>query len=154
MVHLQDMNESTGGDGATYQRIQLQTVLDSVNSMAHVLNNDPALNGADVASSPTEVGTNTVDPNLLAPWDPGYAGAPDENDASENPEPSQSNTDGQIDANTNESPQLSVVADVGAAGQSMEMGVGSVKKKTKSKKKPKSKRGLVQLCSNTALNVS
>ncbi|KAL8911298.1 MAG: hypothetical protein Q9171_003506 [Xanthocarpia ochracea] len=142
MVHLQDMNESTGGNGATCQGIQLRTVLDSVNSEAHVLNTDPALNGAEVASSPTELGTYTVDPNLLAPWDPGYAGAPDENDASENPEPSHSKTDGQIDANTNESPQLSVVADVAAAGQSTEMGVGSVKKKSKSKKKPKSKRGL------------
>ncbi|KAI4284062.1 MAG: hypothetical protein L6R38_001700 [Xanthoria sp. 2 TBL-2021] len=135
------MNASTG-NGASRRETDLPSVRDAVNGIADFANNHLTGGGGGVTSTPSEGRTFTVDPNLLAPGDAGYAATPDNSEASGNPEPSHSEPNDKTEANTNGTQQLSVGVDVAATGESMAMGVGAAKKKSKSKKKPKSQRGL------------
>ncbi|KAL8854321.1 MAG: hypothetical protein Q9221_000807 [Calogaya cf. arnoldii] len=105
--------------------------------------NDAATrDGGQIPSSPSEGRVFTVDPNLLAPSDARDGDAQVDNKAGGNPEPSHSERNDQMQANTNGVQQLSVGEDTGAAGEPMSMGVGAAGKKKRSKKKPKSQRGL------------
>ncbi|KAL8769919.1 MAG: hypothetical protein Q9209_004166 [Squamulea sp. 1 TL-2023] len=159
MVYLQEMNASTG-NGASHREADVQAVRDATNGLAHLLNDRSTHSDGEATSSLSEGRTFVVDPNLLAPWDPGYGGTPDDQETSEIPRPSHPEAndkiettanepqrlsvgaEDQIEANTNEGQQSTVDGDAAAVGDSMDIGVGSTKRKSKNKKKPKSKRGL------------
>lgn len=143
MVRLQDMDSPTGGGG----RLQEQAINTAVDGIADLEINDAVQDGAEATLSLDEGRTLTVDPNLLAPWDAGYGGAPDdpeEDKMPKNPQAPHPETNDQIDPPTDKARHLPAAEESPAAGESVEIGVGSSKKKSKSKKKPKSKRGLVR----------
>ncbi|KAL8807303.1 MAG: hypothetical protein Q9182_000808 [Xanthomendoza sp. 2 TL-2023] len=131
------MNSSTGSD-VRHPDPDLHPADNAVDAIA----NDTARDGREAASLLSPGQTFTVDPNLLAPWDAGYGGADKEDRTSENPQASHQEPSDQIDRTLDKTPQLAVPGDTPTAGESIEMGVSSVKKKSKNKKKPKSKRGL------------
>ncbi|KAL8730696.1 MAG: hypothetical protein Q9166_003888 [cf. Caloplaca sp. 2 TL-2023] len=135
------MSSSTS-NGGNHRGADPQTNEHIVNGIANLGINDSLDAEGAATSSPSEGRTFTVDPNLLAPWDVGYSGAPEHNETSETSPLPHPATDGQADATAHESQQLPVTGCASAAGEGMEIGVGSAKKKSKNKKKPKSKRGL------------
>ncbi|KAL8678881.1 MAG: hypothetical protein Q9186_004816 [Xanthomendoza sp. 1 TL-2023] len=141
MVYLQDTNSSTGS-ADRHPNANPHTADNPVDAVADLAIGDAARDGGEAVSLLSEGRTFTVDPNLLAPWDAGYGGAEEEHETSENAQESHQEASNQIDTARDETLQLPAAGNAPTAAGSIEIGVGAVKKKSKNKKKPKSKRGL------------
>ncbi len=95
-------------------------------------------------SFPGEGRTFTVDPNVFTQWNAGRPGIIDSDGAYGAHQASSSVAAQTNGAQSDSTDQPTVSTDALVAGAPTEVGVGSTKKKSKSNKKSKSKRGLVQ----------
>lgn len=131
---------------------QVKTALKNldINALPRAKDNNVADDG--------KYGSFVYDPNLLAPWDPGYGGAQQDDDEGEDSQVlhgaiKDKTDEGNIgrppvnidraDENNDAIQNQLLAQETSGAGGSTEMAVGAIKKKSK-KKKSKSKRGLVQ----------
>ncbi|KAL8666279.1 MAG: hypothetical protein Q9202_001548 [Teloschistes flavicans] len=135
------------------------TLDDAIAALEKANTNASSRNTEDATTDANGYKTFVYDPNIPGPWDPGYGGAPDEDDDDEDAKAPQLSTvdkenqpqKGPLPAIDEKPEQTSSNVqdrrdgeDAAIAGEAAEQTVGAAQKKKK-KRKPKSKRGLAAI---------